>query len=143
MNEKYVDKELIHSYKNSDIVITIFFACLDFISIIAFSFNFKPDNKNINNLKKILIKLFIIDIIIRILYTRKYSKWNIYKEIFLNVMTSIQFYLIISFLYLSLYNSKKNIVKEQFSNYVVFFSYLLFLMKYFLIFFLCLFFYHF
>ena len=122
LNEKYVDKDLIHSYKNSDIVITIFFACLDFISIIAFSFNFKPDNKNINKLKKILIKLFLIDIIIRILYTRKYSKWNIFKEIFLNIMTSIQFYLIISFLYFSLYSSKKKYSKGTiFQLCVIFF----------------------
>ena len=122
LNEKYVDKELIDNYKNSNIVISIFFACLDFISIIVFSFTFKSDNKNINNLKKILIKLFIIDIIIRILYARKYSKWNIYKEIFLNIMSSIQFYLIISFLYLSLYNSKKKYRKGTiFQLSIVFF----------------------
>ena len=107
MNEKYVDKESIYSYENSDIIITIFFAILDLISVVIFSLNLKPDNKNINYLKQILIRLFSIDIIIRILYTRKYSAWSIYKEISLNIMTSIQFYLIISFLSLSLYNSKE------------------------------------
>ena len=107
MNDNYVDKESIYSYENSDIIITIFFAVLDFISIIIFSLNLKSDNKNINNLKQILIKLFSIDIIIRILYTRKYSTWSIYKEISLNIMTSIQFYLIISFLSLTLYSSKE------------------------------------
>ena len=107
MNEKYVDKESIYSYENSDIIITIFFAILDLFSIVLFSLSLKPDNQNINNLKQILIKLFSIDIIIRILYTRKYSTWSIYKEISLNIMTSIQFYLIISFLSSSLYNSKE------------------------------------
>ena len=107
MNEKYLDKESIYSYESSDIIITIFFAILDLISIVTFSLNLKTDNKNINNLKQILIKLFSIDIIIRILYTRKYSTWSIYKEISLNIMTSIQFYLIISFLSLTLYSSKE------------------------------------
>ena len=132
MNDKDFEEELIHNYKTSGIVITIFFACLDFISLIIFSFHFKPDNKNINNLKKILIKLFSIDIIIRILYTRKYSQWNIYKEIVLNIMTSIQFYFVVSFLYLSyllLFKSKKSYPKGTVTQlcYIFFIIFLIFI----------------
>ena len=116
-NEKYIDKESIYSYENSDIIISVFFAILDLISIVIFSINLIPENKDINTLKQKLIKLFSIDIIIRILYTRRYSTWTIYKELSLNIMTSIQFYLIISFFSLSLYNTKELKLKGSILKY--------------------------
>jgi len=116
-NEKYIDKESIYSYENSDIIISVFFAILDLISIVLFSINLIPENKDINTLKQKLIKLFSIDIIIRILYTRRYSTWSIYKELSLNIMTSIQFYLIISFFSLSLYNTKELKLKGSILKY--------------------------
>jgi hypothetical protein len=116
-NEKYIDKESIYSYENSDIIISVFFAILDLISIVIFSINLIPENKDINTLKQKLIKLFSIDIIIRILYTRRYSTWSIYKELSLNIMTSIQFYLIISFFSLSLYNTKELKLKGSILKY--------------------------
>jgi hypothetical protein len=116
-NEKYIDKESIYSYENSDIIISVFFAILDLISIVIFSINLIPENKDINTLKQKLIKLFSIDIIIRILYTRRYSTWTIYKELSLNIMTTIQFYLIISFFSLSLYNTKELKLKGSILKY--------------------------
>ena len=116
-NEKYIDKESIYSYENSDIIISVFFAILDLISIVIFSINLRPENRDINTLKQKLIKLFSIDIIIRILYTRRYSTWTIYKELSLNIMTSIQFYLIISFFSLSLYNTKELKLKGSILKY--------------------------
>ena len=88
LNEKYVDKESISSYENSDIIITLIFAMLDLIIIIISLLNLKSHNYNILKLKHKIIKLFIIDIIIRILYTRKYNKWTIYKEILLTVLNT-------------------------------------------------------
>lgn len=106
-NEKDIDLDSIYSYENSVIIISIIFAILDLLSIIIFSLILKPENRDINILKQILIKLFILDIIVRIIYTKKYSSWTIFKEIFLNIMTCIQFYLFISFLSLTLYKSKQ------------------------------------
>ena len=120
-NEKYIDKESIYSYENSDIIISVFFAILDLISIVIFSINLRPENRDINTLKQKLIKLFSIDIIIRILYTRRYSTWTIYKELSLNIMTSIQFYLIISFFSLTLYNTKELKLKGSILKYCCFF----------------------
>jgi len=113
LNEKYVDKESISSYENSDIIITLIFAMIDLIIIIISLLNLKSHNYNILKLKKKIIKLFIIDIIIRILYTRKYNKWTIYKEILLTVLNTSQFYLIISFFDEILYDSKVSKLKKS------------------------------
>ena len=113
LNEKYVDKESISSYENSDIIITLIFAMLDLIIIIISLLNLKSHNYNILKLKHKIIKLFIIDIIIRILYTRKYNKWTIYKEILLTVLNTSQFYLIISFFDEILYDSKVSKLKKS------------------------------
>ena len=104
LDENYVDRESISSYENSDIILTILFAILDLIAIIITLLNLKSKSQNIAKLKSKLMKLFVIDIIIRILYTRRYNQWNVYKEVLMTLLNTCQFYLIISFLDEILYN---------------------------------------
>lgn len=106
LKEEYVDKESIMSYEKSDIIVTIFFAIIDILVIVVSSLNLKARDKNITILKHQLIKIFIIDIIMRMLYTKKYSTWSISKELLLTILNSCQFYLVISFLYEVAFNPK-------------------------------------
>ena len=128
LKEEYVDKESIMSYEKSDIIITIFFAIIDLLIIVLSSLNLKSKNKNITALKHQLIKIFIIDIIMRMLYTKKYSTWSIFKEVLLTIMNSCQFYLVISFLYEVAFNPKaittlkKSIARNRrFNLFILFF----------------------
>ena len=106
LNEENLDKQSIKSYEQSDIIITLFLAVIDLIVIILSSFNLKAKNKKITAIKLKILKVFIFDIIIRILYVRKYNSQNLYKEALLSIMNTSQFYLIISFLDQVLYNPK-------------------------------------
>ena len=104
LDENYLDRESISSYENSEIILTILFAILDLIVIIISLLTLKSKSRNIVKLKSKLMKLFVIDIIIRILYTRRYNQWNVYKEVLMTLLNTCQFYLIISFLDEILYN---------------------------------------
>lgn len=95
------------SYEQSDVILTAFFAILDSCFIFYLVCYLKSANKKIIRLKNILFKLFFIDIIIRLLYTKKYSSWTFYKELFFTFMSTFQFYLIMSFINLALKNKKK------------------------------------
>jgi hypothetical protein len=106
LNEKLLDKQSIKSYEQSDIILTLFFVVIDLIVILLSSFNLKAKNKKITAIKLKILKVFIFDIIIRILYIRKYNSQNFYKEALLSIMNTSQFYLIISFLDQVLYNKK-------------------------------------
>lgn len=106
LNEKYIDRKSITSYENSEVVISLFFAFFDLLIIITSSFDLKSESRNITILKSKVIKLFLIDIIVRILYIRKYNKLNIYKEILLIVFNTSQFYIVISFLDQVLYHRR-------------------------------------
>ena len=114
LNEENLDKQSIKSYEQSDIIITLFLAVIDLIIILLSSFNLKAKNKKITAIKLKILKVFIFDIIIRILYVRKYNSQNLYKEALLSIMNTSQFYLIISFLDQVLYNPK--ITKFQQTN---------------------------
>ena len=98
LRNKHLDQESIKSYETADIIITIIFASFDIILILLSLWILKSKNKKISFLKQKVIRVFLIDIIIRILYTRQYFKWNIYKELLFALMNTSQFYLIISFL---------------------------------------------
>lgn len=98
LRNKNLDQESIKSFEKADIIITITFASLDIIVIFLSLYILKSKNKKINFLNQRVIRVFLIDIIIRILYTRKYFKWNIYKELLFALMNTGQFYLIISFI---------------------------------------------
>ena len=113
MNEKYLDKSSLTSYERSDIIITIFLAILDFIFIVISLLNIKSKIKSISQLKQNIIKVFIIDIIIRILYSKKYNAWNIYKEFLLSIFNTSLFYLVISFFYLVLYIPNMSSLKKS------------------------------
>ena len=117
LNEEYVDKESILSYEKSDIIVTIFFAIIDLLVIIISSLNLKSKNKTMTILKSQLVKIFIIDIIMRVLYTKKYSTWNVYKEILLVIMNGSQFYIVISFLDTVADNPKSTTSLKQSRNF--------------------------
>ena len=68
-------------------------------------------------LKSQLVKIFIIDIIMRAFYTKKYSTWNVYKEILLDIMNGCQFYIVISFLDTVADNPKSTTSLKQSRNF--------------------------
>lgn len=113
MNEKFLDKESITSYERSDIIITIFLAILDSVVIVISLINIRSKTKIISQLKQKIIKVFIIDIIIRILYSKKYNTWNIYKEILLSIFNTCLFFLVISFFDQVLYNPNWSSLKQS------------------------------
>ena len=117
LDENYVDSESITSYENSDIILTILFAILDLIVIIISLLTLKSKSRNIVKLKSKLMKLFVIDIIIRILYTRRYNQWNVYQEILITILNTSQFYLIISFLDEILYTPTTSKLKKSNDKY--------------------------
>ena len=114
LDEKFLDKKSIKSYENSDIMITILFSLIDLVIIIASSLNLKTRNKKILVIKIKLLKVFILNIIIRIINTGTFNSKNLFIEMILAVMNTSQFYLIISLLDQVLYNPK--LTKFQQSN---------------------------
>ena len=114
LDEKYFDKQSIKSYENSNIIMTILFCIIDLIIIIVSSLNLKTRNKKISEIKSKVLKVFMFDIIIRIISTGKFNSKNLFIEVLLSVMNTSQFYLIISFLDQVLYNPK--LTKFQQSN---------------------------
>ena len=114
LDEKYFDKQSIKSYENSNIIMTILFCIIDLIIIIVSSLNLKTRNKKISEIKSKVLKVFMFDIIIRIISTGKFKSKNLFIEVLLSVMNTSQFYLIISFLDQVLYNPK--LTKFQQSN---------------------------
>ena len=101
MNENVPIKISIDCYEKSDVILSVFFAFIDIFSIFFFILKIKSVNEKVVNLKTKLLKLFIIDFIARLLYTRKYSSWTFLKELFMTFMNTVQFYLIVSFILLN------------------------------------------
>jgi hypothetical protein len=114
LDENYLDKQSIKSYKNSDSIMTILFSLIDLVIIIVSSLNLKTRNKKISVIKIKALKVFMFDIIIRIINTGKFKSNNLFIEVLLSVMNTSQFYLIISLLDQVLYNPK--LTKFQQSN---------------------------
>lgn len=112
LNEDYVNKDDIVSYQHANIIISLFFAIFDFVIIVISSLNLKSKNEHISILKHKLIKLFIIDIINRILYTRKKNYKGLLGELISSVMSTSQFYFVISFIDEVLLISKNNVLKN-------------------------------
>ena len=108
-NEEYELQLAINNYEKSDIIISLILGTLDLVFIILFSIYLEAKNEAVNHLKKKLLKIFIIDFISRLLYTKtkKYASWAINKELLFSFMNCIQFYLIISFLSSALGKPKK------------------------------------
>ena len=119
--EEYQLQLSIKSYEKSDIIISIILGFLDLFFIILFSIYLKSENKKVIHLKQKLLKVFLIDFISRLLYTKKYSSWTIYKELLFSFMNSIQFYLIISFLSSAIAKSKRFSQKQIFFLGIIFF----------------------
>jgi hypothetical protein len=113
LNEEFVDKYSIKSYEHSEMILSLFFAIIDLIIIIISSLNLKSKSYIITILKSKVIKLFLFDIIIRILYIRKYDQLSFYKELLLTMLDTSQFYIIISFLDEVLYNSSISVLKKS------------------------------
>ena len=97
--DDFLNSELKENYESADVILTLLFAVIDFIIILFSLFNLSSKNKKIYLLKNKLISLFIIDIILKILYTNKYYELSsLYKEIIFQALISFQFFLILSFL---------------------------------------------
>lgn len=105
--EEYLDREFIENYESADIILTLLFAFVDIIIILFSLFNLSSKNQKIYFLKYKLFSLFIIDILLRILYVKKYYKENsLFKEFLFSFLISIQFFLILSFLEQAYYDTK-------------------------------------
>ena len=112
MNE-YFDQESIISYEKSEIIQEIYYSVLDLAFIFFSIFKFIYKNKHIKSLKNKLIRVFMFDIVGRIIYTRQYKSWNIYKELIILLINSMQFYLILSFLIKIAYQNKAHNLKKS------------------------------
>ena len=97
--DEYFEQELIEtSYESAETILTLFFALFDVFIIIFSLFNLSSKKKKIYLLKYKLFGLFILDIILRILYAKKYHKLNsIYNEVIFSFLKTYQFFLILSF----------------------------------------------
>lgn len=96
--DEYFEQELIETYESSETILTLLFAVIDVVIIIFSLFNLKSKNKKIYFLKYKLFGLFLVDILLRILYAKKYHKQNsVYNEIIFSFLKTYQFYLILSF----------------------------------------------
>ena len=104
---EHIDQYSIKSFESSDVILTILQCGLDIILIVISILNIKIKNKHIITLKSRMIKIFILDIIIRALYTKKYYLVNLPKEVLFSVLTTSQFYYILSFIDHSRYSQKE------------------------------------
>ena len=124
--EKYLEendpiKISINCYEKSDVILSIFFAFIDLVSILFFVLKIISENEKIIKLKTKLFKLFITDFILRLLYTRKYTSWTLTKEIFMTFMNTIQFYLVLSFILIAIHYKKESNLKKIYSTCSIFF----------------------
>lgn len=96
--DEYFEQELIETYESAETILTLLFAFIDLVIIICSLFNLKSKNKKIYFLKYKLFGLFLVDILLRILYAKKYHKLNsIYNEVVFSFLKTYQFFLILSF----------------------------------------------
>lgn len=114
--KEHIDQKSIRNFENSDVILAVALSFLDIALIVILIINMKMKNKKIITLKSRLIKIFIIDIIIRALYIKKYYSINLPKEILFTVLSTSQFYYILSFIDHSKSNEiemKANYSKER------------------------------
>ena len=117
-------KKSIDCYEKSDVILSIFFAFIDLVSILFFVLKIISENEKVIKLKSKLFKLFIIDFILRLLYTRKYTSWTLSKEIFMTFMSTVQFYLVLSFILIAMYSEEEsNLIKNCPIFFLITFSY--------------------
>ena len=114
-------KKSIDCYEKSDVILSIFFAFIDLVSILFFVLKIISQNEKVIKLKAKLFKLFIIDFILRLLYTRKYTSWTLTKEIFMTFMNTVQFYLVLSFILIAMHYKKESNLIKTYSACPIFF----------------------
>ena len=86
-------------YQNFNIIISYYFIFFDFLFYIIISYIIKSKNNSVSLLKYKLYILFIVDIIYRISFIKTYLlDTSFSKELLLTLLSSCQFYLILSFL---------------------------------------------
>ena len=110
---EHIDQRSIKSFENSDVILSVILSALDIILIVILILSLKTKNKQIITLKTRLIKIFILDIIIRALYVKKYYLINLPKEALFSVLSTSQFYYILSFIDHSKKEFKANLSKEK------------------------------
>ena len=114
--KEHIDAQSMKSFENSDVLLSVILGAFDIFLIVISILNKKMRNKQIRTLKSRLFKILILDIIIRALYVKKYYSINIPKEVLFSVLTTSQFYYILSFIDHLKYNQKElkaNVSKER------------------------------
>lgn len=95
----FKDKENIFNSQKADILSNYFYLFFDFLSYVFISFILKSKNKYVILLKYRLYIIFIIDIIFRIIYLKTFYFLNsLSKELILTLLTSSQFFTILSYI---------------------------------------------
>ena len=133
--EKYVydDEQIklsIDCYEKSDVILSVFFAFIDLLSIVFFVLYMNSTDKKVINLKIKLLKLFSLDFIVRLFYTRKYYSWTFFKEFLLNFMNTIQFFLIVTFFLLAISKSTEESKKNLVYGFCIIFFFITFSYEY-------------
>ena len=96
--DEYFEQDLIETYESAETILTLLFAFIDVVIIICSLFNLNSKNQKIYLLKFKLFGLFLVDILLRIMYARKYHKLkSLYNEIVFTFLKTYQFFLILSF----------------------------------------------
>ena len=95
----YISQQTINDFQKADVLLNIFFACVDFFIIVISVLVFSADHKNMLQLCYQLIGIFFVDIIIRLyhIYMLKKEDSNIFlKEIITCLFSTDLFFLLLS-----------------------------------------------
>ena len=98
MTDNNIDTEAAENLKNADIILNNIFMIVDVFIMISVLLYFKITIKIINRLKYLLFRIFLTDIIIRLIYLLKYSMWNYFQILSSSFVSTFQFFLFLSFL---------------------------------------------
>jgi hypothetical protein len=100
------------NFKKADMIINVSLIILNSLIMVIFLLYFKSTIKVIKTLKYLLFRIFLDDIIIRLLNLLNYSIWTFLKEIGSSFINTFQFFFLLSF-FEKIYS---NVIKIQTSN---------------------------
>ena len=98
MNDYNIDIDVAKNLKNADIILNNFFMIVDVFIMLFYLLYFKITINIIKRLKNLLFRILLIDIIIRLIYNLKYSIWDYLQNMGSSIVSTVQFFLILSFL---------------------------------------------
>lgn len=104
MNEE-IDDNTKENFESASLILAFIFAIFNLFIIIISLFKLSSKNKNLKMLKYRLFSLIIMDSITSLIYSNYRYKFDLFSsELFFSVLSSIEFYLFISFIY-QIFNS--------------------------------------